>query len=108
VASAFEQIKDTWFTIRDNYDDLNQAAGSKEARAKLLADYNGARDAFYMALKKSFDEDDDFVKHLKAELAATKEQLDEALDGLQDIVATLGLVSAAVRLAAALAGMVLV
>ncbi|HET6969689.1 MAG TPA: hypothetical protein VFH92_01080 [Phenylobacterium sp.] len=105
-ATAFDLIEDAWFSIRDNFDDLLQAAATPQARKSLLADRDGARDAYYHALGKAFDEQDHFVQKTKAELAGVTGDLKAALRDLQNLVAALALVSSAVKLMAALAAMV--
>jgi hypothetical protein len=106
MADAFQLIEDAWFQIRDNFDDLLQAAPTAEARKSVLADRDGARDAYYHALGKAFDEQDHFVQKTKAELAGVTQDLKAALSDLQDLAAALSLVSSAVKLMAALAAMV--
>jgi len=60
--TSFELIEDTWFTLRDGYDDALQLAQTEADRSDLLHQRDGARDAYYMALGKLFDEQDEFIK----------------------------------------------
>lgn len=103
--SAFELIEETWFSIRDGFDDLLQGATDAGERKRLVTDRDGARDAYYHALGEQFDEQDHFVKQTKAELAAVTADLKSELESLENIAAALNLVSSAVKLMATLAAM---
>lgn len=103
--SSFELIEDTWFTLRDNFDDALRLAQNKADRNSLLHDRDGARDAYNMALSKTFDEQDEFIKKTKKELKEVTAEMKRELAKLQNIAAVLNAISSAVKLAAALAAM---
>jgi len=102
---SFDLIEDTWFTLRDNFDDLQRNAPDQAGREKLLANRDGARDAYYQAVGKIFDEQDAFVRGVKKELEGMTKDLKREIRDLQNIVSVLSLVSSSVRLAAALSAM---
>lgn len=106
MSDAFKQIEETWFLIRDNFDDLYQPANSKE-RLKLLSNRDAARDAYYLAVGKAFDDDDAFVADTTKELAAATKAFKAALEELQEIAEKLRLLTSAVKLLAALSAMVI-
>ena len=103
--TSFKMIQDTWFELRRRFDDANQRLTTKAERDRLLADRDGARDAYYAALGKTFDEQDAFVKKTKKELADVSAEMKRELQSLKTMADVLKAVSAAVKLAAALAGM---
>jgi hypothetical protein len=104
-SASFDAIEDTWFSLRRSFDDAQQKLASKAERDHLLADRDGARDAYYVARAKDFDEQDAFVIKTKTELAAATTEMKHQLQSLQNMATVLKAVSSAVKLAAALAGM---
>lgn len=106
--SAFDLIKETWFTVRDGFGDTYAAATTEEQRKVLVADRDGARDAFYLAMGKLIDETDGYVQKTKTELIKANSKMKSSLESLKSIVKTLGAISEAVKLSAALASMVVV
>lgn len=101
----FKEIELAWFTIRERFDDLSLMAPTAEARKRLLADRDGARDAYYLALSKAFDQGDAFVKNTLKALKDANADLKKALADLKDLVAVLGLIASVAQLMAALAAM---
>lgn len=104
--TSMDAIEDTWFILRDNYDDAQQAMPEKADRAKLLKKRDLARDAYYAAIDKQFDEQDEFIKKSKKELTAATADMKKELASLKNIAAVLEAVASAVKLAATLAGIV--
>ncbi len=105
--TALDVIEQAWFSIRNNYDRLRQAAPDTGALAKLKTDRDTAKAAYLDTLGKAFDESAASVKKGKADLKAAADTLDADLQDLQNIVAILKLVSSVVTLIgkiAALAG----
>jgi hypothetical protein len=101
-------IEDTWFSLRRDYDDAQQRLSKKEDRERLLRDRDLARDAYFAARAKEFDEQDEFIKKTKKELTAATADMKRELASLQNIAAVLKAISSAVKLAATLAGIVVV
>lgn len=104
-ADAFSQIEETWFALRRGYAGAYAKCTTDRQRHDLTADRDGARDAYYLAIRKSFDEADAFVVKTKAQLANANAKLKSALDDMQNIKDTLSAITSAVQLAAALAAM---
>lgn len=104
-SEAFAQLERAWFLIRDHFDDLYQAADD-EGRARLIGERDGARDAYYLALGKQFDDGDAQVAQVTRELRNIEQQLRVDLQNLQDIVESLKLFAAVVRLMGSLASLV--
>ena len=106
VPTSFSQIERTWFTVREKYDTAYTACGNDAAaKAALTADRDGARDAYYLAVAKKFDEADAFVTKTKAALTEANKTLDRAIANMAAIQEVLKAITAAVQLAAALAAM---
>jgi hypothetical protein len=105
-SGSFDLIEETWFNLRRSFDDAQQRLSTKAARERLLADRDGARDAYYAARGKDFDEQDEFIKKTKKELARATAAMKVELQSLEDLDSLLKAVSSAVKLSAALAGMV--
>jgi len=105
---AFAVIKTTWFTVQDNFGKAYDAATTREQRDILLSDRDAARDAFYLAMVNLIDETDAYVKRTKADLTAANKAMKDSLRSMQDVVKALGQISEAVKLAAALASMVVI
>lgn len=103
--TSFEAIKVAWFTIRDGFGELYVRAETDDQRRNLVADRDGARDAFYVALRGKFEEDDAFVSKTRTQLTAAQRRLREDLEDLRDVRGALDLVSSIVKLMAALAAM---
>ena len=103
---SFPLIEQTWFTLRDSFADAYDACGKDAARkASLTADRDGARDAYYLAVSKKFDEADAFVTKTKDALATANKALDAAIGDLAAIDTFIKNATTAVQLAAALAAM---
>jgi hypothetical protein len=106
--SSFNLIEDNWFTLRRSFDDAQQRLNTKADRDRLLADRDGARDAYYVARGKDFDEQDAFIKKTKKELKDAINYMKAELETLQNMANVLKAISSATKLAAALAGMAIV
>lgn len=105
VTPEFKEIESAWFIIRARFDDLSMMAPTAEARMRLLDDRDGARDAYYLALSKAFDQGDGFVRNTLKALKDANTKLQTALADITDLVAVLGLISSVAQLMAALAAM---
>jgi hypothetical protein len=111
--TSIDVLETAWFSIRDNFDDLQSAIGAgsgpdqekAQRRERLAKDRDAARDAYYDAIAKAFDEANGDVKQAKAALSSAASQMKQALSDLKDLVTALGLVSSVVRLAGALAAL---
>jgi hypothetical protein len=102
---SFEAIKAAWFSIRDNFGELYMRATTDDQRHNLVADRDGARDAFYVALNGKFQEEDAFVAKTKKQLSDARAGLEAELKSLKNVKHALDLVSSVVKLMAALAAM---
>ncbi len=105
MADSFDLIEATWFALRKGYGAAYAACTTAAQKAALTADRDGARDAYYLAVSKTFDEADAYVTKTKKLLAQANDDLKASLQTLADINATLKAVTTAVNLAAALAAM---
>lgn len=102
----FKSIEAAWFAIRDNFDRINQKLKAGNDRDDLLADRDGARDAYYLALAKQFDASDAFVIKTTKALKQSIDDLNDMLNDLKKIKQILLALTSVVQMAAALAAMV--
>jgi len=102
---SFDQIKDTWFTVRDNFQDAYAACQTQGQRDAVVAARDAARDAYYDALGKFFDESDPYVQQLTTELANENTTIKQELSSLQDVVNIIKVVGLAIKTATALAAL---
>ena len=102
---AFLQIKKTYRTLEDNYDDLYAECKTDDQRSAFRQLHSSARDAYWKAIADGLDDDNVLVKQFTDELKSTNKAIQASLSSLKDIVAFLKQVTEAVKLAAAIAAL---
>jgi hypothetical protein len=99
---ALEKLQDLYFTLDRSFNRLFAACSTDAEKDQLRTDYVNARDAFWEARTRVFNESDLTIKQTSSELTDTKNKIDADLSSLQLTANTLKLVTAAVRLASSL------
>jgi hypothetical protein len=99
---ALEKLQDLYFTLDRNFTRLLAACSTDAEKDQLRTDYVNARDAFWDARTRVFNESDPTIKQTSSELTDTKNKIDADLSSLQLTANTLKLVTAAARLASSL------
>jgi hypothetical protein len=99
---ALEKLQDLYFTLDRNFNRLFAACSTDAEKDQLRTDYVNARDAFWEARTRIFNESDPIIKRTSSELTDTKNKIDADLSSLQLTADTLKLVTAAVKLASSL------
>jgi len=97
------EIKQTYFRLDDDFDEIYAACKTDDQRAALRSLHASARDAFWKAVAEILDDHNPFVMSIYNDLKKSNTSIKKMLDNLKDIVAFLKLATEAVRLAAALA-----
>lgn len=105
MATSLETISKTWKIVDDGFLDAYDACKTAAQRQQVVMLRDGARDAFYKAVKEKITEGDAYVETLKSELGSLNAQLKKNLSNLKDIVSVINIMGAAVKTAAALAAM---
>lgn len=94
-----DEIRDLYFLLEERLDELLAAARTDAERAALRADYEQARDLFWEALNRRFEEEDPEVAGTRRALARARARIEEALEGEARRARALAAVTRAVRLA---------
>jgi uncharacterized protein (DUF3084 family) len=102
---SFEAMKSLYFTLNDNFDDLLDACQTEDQKAQFRKSYANARDQFHAAENRVFRDDDAAAQQLCADLSAARQQVEDSLTNLQEIVAVLGTIDSAVQLGTRLLAM---
>jgi hypothetical protein len=101
-SQSFEALKEQYFTLDTSFNELLAACQDDDQRNLLRRDYVTARSNFLTARNRIFDDNDPMVSSLITEMAESQGKIEAALSGLQDIVTTLQIITAGVRLGSSL------
>jgi hypothetical protein len=96
-------IKATYDKLDDSFDDLYSKCATDAQRVQLRSLLNSARDTFFAAAAKALTDNNPLVDTLTKQLQDVNTQVHAQLTSLTNIVATLDLITEAVKLAAPLA-----
>lgn len=102
---SFAEIKATWFMMQDEFGRLQGACTTDKQRNTVLSQRDAARDAYYLALNKIFEESDAMVKQFTGELRQANKDMKAALKQMEDVVTVIAIVSEAIKISSALASM---
>jgi hypothetical protein len=100
-SASFRTLKEQYFLLDRNFNKLFSACPDAE-RDHLRRDYVNARDNFWEARNRIFQENDPLVEQLNRELTTVQGEIKKELKKLTNIVAVLGLITRAVRLGSSL------
>ncbi|HEY0429257.1 MAG TPA: hypothetical protein VGC76_15865 [Pyrinomonadaceae bacterium] len=85
-----------------NFEKIFNKAPTDDEKIQFRQDYTTARDNYYEALNRTFNDNDSFVKSLTKELKDTQTQIEQMTASFQNIVLLLDTITAGVRLASSL------
>lgn len=100
--NAFDNLQKLYFTLDCNFNKLFANCKTNQQRDQLRSSYVNARDNFWEARKRVFQENDPLVKNLTDDLKAAQKQIEKFLKNLQDIAETLKVIAAAVNIGSSL------
>jgi len=101
-ASTLNTVKDLYFFLDQNFEDLFSECTDDDQRQQLRHDYVIVRDGFYQARNLVFDDNDPVVSSLSKRLADSQQEMQGMLKNLKNIVKMLDLVTDAVNLSSRL------
>lgn len=99
---VLDHLQKLYFTLDRYFNKLFAACQTDEQRDQFRSSYVNARDNFWEARNRVFQENDPLVKSLVDELKAAQKLIEEFLKSSQDIVETLKIIAAAVHLGASI------
>ncbi|MBV9929000.1 MAG: hypothetical protein JOZ96_28565 [Acidobacteria bacterium] len=99
---SFKELKEIYFLLDLNFNKLFAACTTEEQRDRLRVSYVTARDNFFEAQNRVFQQNDPLVKKLTQDVKDAKEQISGMLSNLKQIVKVLDAVTAAVHLGSSL------
>lgn len=97
-----DNLQKLYFSLDHNFNKLFAACQTDKQRDQLRSSYVTARDNFWEARNRVFQENDPLVKGLIDDLKAAQEQIEKFLENLRDIVETLKVITAAVHIGSSL------
>jgi hypothetical protein len=98
-----DAITDLYTYLETNFDTLYAQCSTPQQQTDFRSSYVAARDTYWAAISKSLMDNNPTVDKLTTDLVATNAGIKGQLSGIQDMVAFIKLVGAAVQLAASLA-----
>jgi hypothetical protein len=101
-ATNLAAIKQTYFLIDDNFDQIYSQCSTPDQKQQATELRDGARDAYWKAVASTLADDSNLVNTIRAELQDTNSQVKSLLTNLQDIVSFLKLLTEALKLACSL------
>ena len=100
--ASFEALKELYFSLDLNFDQLYAKCTTVEERTKFRNDYVQARGNFLKARNRIFKEDDPQVQNLVAEVSSARQQIQQSIDENQAIAQTLQIIAQGVKAGTAL------
>ena len=98
MSDAFQCLKETYFTLDVNFNDLFAACQTDDEKNMLRTDYVAARNNFLTAQNKILSDDEPMVKDLVAQIQAAQSQINNELQNLQDVASLLKVITVAVNI----------
>jgi transcriptional regulator with GAF, ATPase, and Fis domain len=99
------ELRDTYFFLDNNFDELKAACKTDEQRKGLSDSYTAARDNFHKAVALVFEEGDQVVDQLTLEMKDLNATLSEMKSSLSKIAKIIQLVTKVVDVGTKLVGM---
>lgn len=94
-----KHVTDQYTTLNSNFQRLYQRCTDDRQRERAFLDRVAARDNWYEAQNRVFRENDDLVQKEIDALAGATQDMQDRIQALADIAATLDAISAAINLA---------
>jgi len=104
---AFQLIKDRYFQLDKNFDNLNAMCESDIQKQELRENYRKARINYKKTMNKAFDDNTAKVKKLTQKLEEAETKLNKALEVKGNMEAVLKALSTSVEIANTIAGIIL-
>ena len=99
---SFKELKETYFLLDRNFNKLFAACTNEEQRDRLRMSYVTARDTFWEARLRVFQQNDPLVKKLTQDVKDAKDKISGMLNNLKEIVKVLDAITAVVHLGSSL------
>lgn len=99
------ELEDQYFVLRQNFEDVFDACQTEVQRDELRRRFATSRRNYQLSINKLFNESDQEVEDLLVQMKDATEQINASLQGLQNIVAVLGVITAAVKVGSTLAAL---
>jgi hypothetical protein len=96
-----KEVERTYKLIKGSFDTAYQNCETDEQKERLIVLRDAARDAYFKGIAENLSDSHDLVKETIKELGAKNDEIQKALKSLKDISAFLNIVTAGVKLAAA-------
>ena len=103
MSNSLIAIQGVYFRLESHFNELFNACTTEEQRDTLRHSYVNARDTWWDAQAKTFNDSDPIVIKLIADTRTATDRIDQMLANLQDIVGILQVIQQAVGLASNLA-----
>ncbi len=100
--TSLELLEKQYFFINRNRAKLLDACTTQAQRNEVWRDWTTARDNFHEAQNRIFIENDPIVEQLNEDLQKAQEKIESMTNNLQNIVKTIDVITAGVRLASSL------
>jgi hypothetical protein len=100
--SALKLVEETYLLLTRNFNKLYEACKTEEQRNQLRQAYVQARDNFWEAQNRVFQENDPLVADIVKELSEAEEEIKRRLEDLKKIAQVLQAITKAVRLGSSL------
>ena len=96
--ASLAALQAQYFYLDRNFNRLFTATTTDEERDTLRADYVQARDNYWQARVRRFNDDDPMVESLQQKVAAAQEEIERAGQRLDDVAGVLDAITSAVNL----------
>jgi len=103
---AFQLIKDRYFQLDKNFDNLTRMCESDIQKQKLRENYRKSRINYKKTMNKAFSENTAEVKKLTQKLEDAETKLNKALEAKGNMEAALKALSTSVEIANTIVGMI--
>lgn len=105
MSEPLKELEDQYFLLRQNFQDLFNACQTEAQREELRIRFATSRRNYQLSINRIFDENSAQVEDLLARMKLATDQIDASLENLQNIVAVLGVITAAVKVGSSLAAL---
>lgn len=99
------EIEETYRTIDDNFEQVFAECAGDEEKNNLISARNGAKNAFWIAVKGNLAENSPSVESIYQDLKKANLKMKDSVRKLKDVNTAISAMEEAIRLAAAVAAM---
>lgn len=99
------ELEDQYFALRQNFEEFFDACQTDAQRDELRRRFATSRRNYQLSINKLFNESDQEVEDLLVKMKDGTEQINASLQNLQNIVAVLAVITAAVKVGSTLAAL---